>query len=331
MLNCMERGIVEQALASAPLQALRAFVLAARHCSFKQAAAVLSVTPAAVSQQVATLERHLGQTLFKRLNRAIILTAAGEALFRDVDGPFQALGLAIGQQMPTDRRRRRLDLTAASAFASKWLGPRLHDFQSGKAPIDIVLHADDELVDLGFQTQHDIAIRYGDVRSQAGFHIETLWETPKPVVAVCSPEFAKSKIFAGPRAASNPWPLLRVMPPQNAAVRSASKVMPAYADWEAFFRKVGLDEAEARHAIDRAVMLNSTLTALEAAALGRGLALCPLPLVEHDLRIGRLVAPFVESLEDHWRYWIICRKQSLEHPLVRQFLRWLRRQTREEG
>ena len=48
-----------------PLNALRAFDAAARHMSFKQAADDLSVTPAAISQQIRSLEDFLGVELFR--------------------------------------------------------------------------------------------------------------------------------------------------------------------------------------------------------------------------------------------------------------------------
>ena len=54
-----------------PLNALNAFVVAARHGSFSKAADELNVTPAAVSQQIRSLEELLGVQLFHRLNRGL--------------------------------------------------------------------------------------------------------------------------------------------------------------------------------------------------------------------------------------------------------------------
>ncbi|MFV0360049.1 LysR family transcriptional regulator, partial [Tropicimonas sp.] len=57
-----------------PLTALRAFEAAARHMSFAKAAEELHVTPAALSFQIKSLEEHLGQPVFRRLNRTVELT-----------------------------------------------------------------------------------------------------------------------------------------------------------------------------------------------------------------------------------------------------------------
>lgn len=74
-----------------PLTALRAFDAAARHMSFSRAADELNVTPAALSFQIKSLEEHLGQPLFRHLNRAVELTEAGRALAPGVEDAFQTL------------------------------------------------------------------------------------------------------------------------------------------------------------------------------------------------------------------------------------------------
>ena len=71
-----------------PLTELRAFEAAARHLSFKMAAAELSVTPTAISHQVKLLERHCGQPLFRRRPRPLVLTWAGQQLFPVVRDGF---------------------------------------------------------------------------------------------------------------------------------------------------------------------------------------------------------------------------------------------------
>src|ERR687887_635029 len=67
-----------------PLTELRAFEAAARHLSFKRAAAELGVTPTAISHQVKLLERYCGRALFRRRPRPMTLTEAGARLFPGV-------------------------------------------------------------------------------------------------------------------------------------------------------------------------------------------------------------------------------------------------------
>ena len=73
------------------LNGFRAFDAAARHLSMKLAAEELSVTPSAISQQLRGLEEDLGVALFRRNNRSIALTKAGQDLLPAVRGAFRLI------------------------------------------------------------------------------------------------------------------------------------------------------------------------------------------------------------------------------------------------
>ena len=73
------------------LNGLKAFEAAARHMSFKAAAAELGVTAGAVSQQVKRLETSLGISLFRRLPQGLLLTREGAAYLPDVSRAFDVL------------------------------------------------------------------------------------------------------------------------------------------------------------------------------------------------------------------------------------------------
>lgn len=60
------------------LRHLRYFVAVAEHLSFTAAAHVLNVTQPSISQQIADLEKKIGFSLFRRHNRSVELTPAGE-------------------------------------------------------------------------------------------------------------------------------------------------------------------------------------------------------------------------------------------------------------
>src|SRR5688500_16952757 len=83
-----------------PLTALRAFEAAARHLSFKHAAAELSLTPTAISHQVRQLEEHLGVRLFERGTRRVDLTAAGHGLFPALRDGLDAMARAVESVRP---------------------------------------------------------------------------------------------------------------------------------------------------------------------------------------------------------------------------------------
>ena len=67
-----------------PLNALRVFEAVATRLSFGEAAEALNVTPAAVSQQIKTLEDYLQTPLFRRTGRTVQLTPEGAELLPGV-------------------------------------------------------------------------------------------------------------------------------------------------------------------------------------------------------------------------------------------------------
>ena len=91
-----------------PLNALRAFEAAARHLSFKLAAHELHVTPAAVGQQVKSLEVRLGVRLFERLHKQLVLTAAGQAFLPEISDGFRRIADATARLKPAGAARLQL-------------------------------------------------------------------------------------------------------------------------------------------------------------------------------------------------------------------------------
>src|SRR3712207_2345845 len=121
-----------------PLRALAAFEAAARNLSFQKAAAELNVTPSAISQQIRILEENLALTLFKRLNRRILLTEAGELYYASVALAFSSMAEA------TERIHHHLNphilmVRSSPSFAVKWLLPRLPEFIRQHPEIDVRL------------------------------------------------------------------------------------------------------------------------------------------------------------------------------------------------
>lgn len=74
---------------------LESFVRSAEAASFSAAARRLALTPAAVSRNVAMLERNLGVRLFQRSTRRLTLTEAGERFLQEIGGNLDALQGAI--------------------------------------------------------------------------------------------------------------------------------------------------------------------------------------------------------------------------------------------
>jgi len=113
-----------------PLNGLRSFEAAARHLSFTRAADELSVTPGAVSQQVRSLERALGITLFRRLPRSLVLTDEGEAYLPAIKSAFD-----IRDVWPSSYSSNTNEILWAAKFAARmpWVAcvVRLSSYECG--------------------------------------------------------------------------------------------------------------------------------------------------------------------------------------------------------
>ena len=146
--------------AKLPLTAIRAFESAARLGGFKAASAELFVTPAAVSQQIKTLENLLGSMLFVRTPHGVKLTDNGEVLYSKVHLSFLDISRSVSSLTPpTDTNTLRVSTTPA--FASLWLIPRLANFYSEHPEIHVSIETSNEVVDLLRDSSVDLAIRCG--------------------------------------------------------------------------------------------------------------------------------------------------------------------------
>jgi len=142
-----------------PLNAIRAFEAAARHLSFTKAAEELFVTQAAVSHQIKALEAALGLQLFRRFNRRLMLTDAGQAYLPPLRDALDQIAAATAR-LKSMEETGSLTVSVLPSFAAKWLLPRLSCFRERHPELDVLVSASHSLVDFGYD-EVDLAIRYG--------------------------------------------------------------------------------------------------------------------------------------------------------------------------
>lgn len=84
---------------------LRYFWMVAREGSLKKAAERLNISQPTISAQIATLEESLGQLLFKRSGRSLVLTEAGHRAFRVAEEIFHLGEELVAQVKEHDNHR----------------------------------------------------------------------------------------------------------------------------------------------------------------------------------------------------------------------------------
>ncbi|TMV10247.1 transcriptional regulator GcvA [Ruegeria sediminis] len=283
-----------------PLTALRAFDAAARHMSFARAAEELNVTPAALSFQIKSLEEHLGQPLFRRLNRAVELTEAGRTL-----APGASEGFATLQSAWAATRRLQdtttLTVTAGPALTAKWLAPRLYDFARAHPEIDLRFSATLRMMDLE-RDDVDVAIRFGYGPDDGLYSVPVRKEWMTPVM---TPDLARE--FPTPESLKDA-PLVHD--------DSLGFLRPA-CDWPAWFRAVGIDFVPTHGA-----HFSHADHAVDAAVAGVGVTLGRRPMIIKDLLEGRLVAPFKIAIETSARFRFLCLPGAETRPQIAAFRDW---------
>lgn len=139
------------------------FVQAADAGSFAAAARSLGISPAAVSKNIAGLERALGVRLMNRTTRTLSLTEEGAAFLRQVRIGLEALqqateGLTAGRAAPTGRVR----ISSSVGFGREQLVPELPALLARHPGLSVDVDFDDRVVDL-VQDRYDIALRGGRI------------------------------------------------------------------------------------------------------------------------------------------------------------------------
>ncbi len=287
---------------SIPLEALRAFETAARHLSFTAAAAELGLTQGAVSQRIKALEAAVGAPLFRRLTRALALTAEGERLSESVRGGFGqiAAGLAaIGAAA------RPLRLTLPPSLAARWLMPRLGDLAALRPPLSVVVLAEDRLLEIGVDA--DVGLRFGPGRYTG---LRSAVVGGDSVFPVCSPGF----LAARPEiAAVTGWAGLPRLVDSVAEVDAGGC---RWRDWA--------EAAAVRLPDGPAITVSQAHLALQAAVDGLGIALARQVLAADDLAAGRLVrlARATAPVPVRYRYAVVTRGEP--DARARALTAWIR-------
>jgi LysR family transcriptional regulator of beta-lactamase len=278
-----------------PLNALRAFEASARHRSFTKAAQELFVTQAAISHQVKGLEDRLGVKLFHRGPRGLMLSDEGVALLPALSESFDRIGRLL-ERFQDGRLREVLTVSAVGTFAVGWLLPRLKGFREAHPYIDLRLLTKNNRADLAAEGL-DAAILFGD-GIWPGAESERLFAAPLSPLA--APDIAAQL--------SHPADLARQTLLRSYRVQ----------DWPAWFDAAGMPDAIPA----RGPVFDASLTMVQAAIAGEGVALAPPAMFSRDIAEGRLIQPFTIAVEIG-AYWLASIRGKAPFPALAAFRAWL--------
>ncbi|HEX4151820.1 MAG TPA: LysR substrate-binding domain-containing protein [Steroidobacteraceae bacterium] len=280
-----------------PLGALRVFEAVATHLNFSAAAEALNVTPAAVSQQIKSLEGYIQVPLFRRNGRGVQLTEEGVQLLPSVRSGLDQLQSAVNS-IKQHGRSGPLQITLLSSFLQIWLMPRIRSFRRKHPEIELRFHTSSELVDFSRTAVH-VGIRFGR-GSYPNLHSEKLLDDW--VVPVGTPPLIKQYGMIERGMDLSRYPLLEGDEPSWSLWRRAGEEIA----WRS-----------------RPPAIDDTVGLLVAAEEGLGFALARWTMVTRALSKGTLKLASREALPYGSAYYFVCPRNYLTLPKVARFREWL--------
>lgn len=289
-----------------PLDLLHSFEAVARHRSFTLAARELCLTQSAVSRQIRSLEDRLGLRLFRRLHRAIDLTAEGQRLFESVTRGLDDLSACLAA-LGAVTKAPQITVSASVAFAWFWLMPRLQLFGALQPEVDLRVLATDQPV-LPGAGDVDVAILFGSGQWE-GLEARLLFG--ERVYPVCSPAYLHNH-----PALHRPEDLLD----QTLLHLEYGKLSFGGVDWRSWLLRQGVNGQPVR----RGLRFNSYPMVLQAAEAGHGVALGWSYVTDPLLAEGRLVRPVDRILETRDGYYLCTSADAVQSPGITAFLDWMK-------
>ncbi len=253
------------------------------------------------------MEDHLGVTLFVR-GKKLALGDAAHTVLPLVSEALDQIERAMLKTRP-NTQNNTLVISAPPAFASRWLVPRLEDFQTRHPGIELRLQATKRPVN--FQVEDvDVAIRFG-AGNYPGLTAERLM--PEALIPVAAPALAASihtpdDLLAHPLLEDD-WHIENGMFP----------------DWITWLATLGVNATPARirHFGDANLVI-------QAAVSGLGVALCWHSPVADDLKAGRLVHLLNQSIPSTLGYDLVIPQNRLALEKVATFRHWLLEQSSQQ-
>jgi LysR family transcriptional regulator for bpeEF and oprC len=145
------------------LAAMRAFARVAELGSFSAAADALGLSRAAVSTQIAALEKRFGTRLLHRTTRKVALTRDGSRLLERCRPVFRELQAAEDELDPSrELPAGRLKVHLVASLGRQLLVPALPGFLARYPSLELDVHLSDRIVDPPDEGM-DVAIRSGTI------------------------------------------------------------------------------------------------------------------------------------------------------------------------
>jgi DNA-binding transcriptional LysR family regulator len=249
------------------------FLEVAKEQSFTKAAASLGTSQSTLSYTIKQLEARLGVRLLTRTTRSVSTTEAGERLFQSLAPRFQEIeadlaGLVAFRDKPSGTVR--VTLSDHALQTTVW--PKLSRVLSDYPDISVELYSDNGMRNI-VEERFDAGVRLGESvdKDMIAVRIGPDWR----LRAVASPDY-----FSKHGIPQTPQDLVK-----HVCINMRQVTWGGFYAWE--FEK---DGRELRVRVDGQLSFNSSISQIDAAVKGYGIAYVPEDLVEEHIAEGKLQA-----------------------------------------
>jgi len=290
-----------------PLNSLKAFEAAARHCNFRKAADELNVSQSAISHQLKLLESKLGVELFHRSVHSVELSEAGRLYYPVLRDAFDRMS-DVTEEIRLNTKSTLLTIQVYVTFATAWLIPRLSDFQRKHPEIQVNINTTH--IDVDFEhSDVDVCVFMG-YKDQAKVDYKYLFTSE--IYPVCAPQLlAKENTLKHP---------------ENLLQQNLLYINYAEQDWPNWFSAAGIN-ADTQNP---AMRFDCYSLAIDAAIDGAGVALALTPFGTSDIDAGRLVKPFDIQAKAYGDWYLAYRENRGNSAKVIAFQNWLLCQVQDD-
>jgi DNA-binding transcriptional LysR family regulator len=266
--------------------------------SLSRAAAELGVPRATVSRRMARLEERIGARLLRRTTRSLVLTDAGEALYRHARIVLDALAQAEGCVRQTDQAVRGELRVSAPLIVSDGFSDMLAGFAKRYPEVRLHVHLTSQHVDLR-RAGYDVAIRASS-ELEPGLVARTLVRTL--LVATAAPAYLEQ--HGVPKSTRD----LK----QHRCLLSFARGELPQTHWP--LKRGG------KIAVDGAFAANEMPLLLDIALRGVGIALLPLMLAKPHLDDGTLIQVLSGEVGAEARLSVVYLEREFVPPQLRAFI-----------
>jgi DNA-binding transcriptional LysR family regulator len=254
------------------------FMEVAKERSFTKAAATLGTSQSTLSYTIKQLEARLGVRLLTRTTRSVATTEAGERLLLSIAPRFQGIEADLADLVAfREKPSGTLRLTLSDHALQTTVWPKLGRVLSNYPDIRIELYSDNGMRNI-VEERFDAGVRLGESvdRDMIAVRIGPDWR----LRAVASPGY-----FVRHGIPVIPQDLVG-----HVCINTRQATWGGFYAWE--FEK---DGRELRVRVDGQLSFNSSISQIDAAMKGYGIAYVPEDLVEAHIAEGRL-----QAVLDNW-------------------------------